>query len=842
MNPNIIPEIITASSCGNAQISLSSYRYLGQVGSGTYAYYTDSYTYMFLRTYNYPSEIFDNTFTPIYSTYITKMVPFEAYSGWSSVNPANNPPPTFTATKFPAISTIVFSYDPNTYQPLNPLTDSDLFITDTSITAFASSTKIPLISDMYLQNIEPQLIDLSLFTSLSNTEIYGQNNRLTSLNLKRNKNLKNLNVNIGSNSEALLENNLLGKNFNILNLYDYFFKIPKISSAYLLYISLSSISDMHYITNVEGIKELRINSFSSQKTNTIVVSGNKFNLLDILGYSSIVKNLSVFSNSNLTNLSIGFPSLSSLTLLNSPISSLQIFDSSLSAITIPNVVNINLQYTTYPSTFIDDTLINIDNNTPNYKEIPFYDKFIIYNNADRSTNSDNSFISLLRKDYYISSLGSQFNSKYYVPSKPSGYIPSSNFCNDIIITSPISARNGLPQVLDGNQYDYYTVRFNQLSGIYSKTIEIYNNRDVWKNPNNYFILYNTLLSGWTVVGPLSTSSSIWLSASEGKSFFGDPPSMGWFGPAYTDGGFKGGNSRNPATYGSVFGQSTTVTSTKLLMFSSFNVGVDYAGQGYLGQGQYRYQGDPNTGINQDFYLKDYKFINKMVLANSSNPFSSGKAYLISPIHFTYNYHFPPGWGNFSHPNNTTVRLYAPDGSFITKTALSGIQVTGDLCVGILNSPITSPYTYVHLATSYYCGGITSLGSLSSFIFGPLQSSRFGSIPFIFGTNTTDFCSLTLQAPAYNLYNQTNPWGSYDIIYSFSKALLVSESIAGADSGCGMWVLSGNNTILLGQVNTPGGGPSAYGPGPVNSITRAMTALSQAYSKPVYYPTLAIFDT
>lgn len=866
----LYPYRVAASSCGALSVSLSTFQFNSVPGSYSIVYnnidfnpntYDRYYPYIYIEplfineSYFYNLYLYtfeNNTYVIAYSAQTINDGEFPL-NGWVSLNSLFNPPPTFTITRtVPPVSSVFstpdFSYSSNR----GYITEKDCFLTvvnnDTTINMYTSSINIPNVRTLRISDTPK--VDLSYFTLLSNVfigGIYGY--QTTSLNLKRNKNLKTIEIN--NILEPAISNNLKGNNLDRVYIGSYITNIPLMDSVDTFVGIISANDRGAFLIDNSSIKNTIELNFTGQ-SRTAVISGCAFRQLIAYWYgdsSSPMQHINISNNNNLGIVYTSFNLLTGATITNCPkLSGIQLsYSSQLSALTLPNKVTVLFIGPATPNV-IDSLYSAFDNNSTDYKSLRrSNDKRLAYNTYSgdiyysiRTTASDSNFCSLLRKDYDLPL--SDYNSGYFSPVKPTGYIPCTDHCNNLIITSPISARNGAPQILNYGIYDFFTVRHKELSGVYTKVGDIHNDRDVWKNSNNYYILYNNLAASWTVVGPLSTSSTIWLSATENKSYFGDPPAMGWFGRSYTTGGFQGGSNRNPATFGTVFGQSTTVTSTKNLLFSSFNTGEDFSGQGYLGQGNLRYQGNPNNGVNNEFFLKDCRFLDRMVLGNFSNPLAGGKGYLISPIHFVYNFHFPPGWTNFTHPNNSTIRLYNSTGGFVNRVAISGRPVNNDLCVGILDTAVPSPFTSVYLASSYYAGNVTTLNELSSFVVGPLQSGRFGCMPFVVYNNETQWGNPGLGIPMYGSFSALYPWGNYDKIYTINKALLIAESIAGADSGAAAWVLSGNNPILIGLTQFVLGGPTAYGATVIDNLTQNMNTLSQTYSKPFYKPTLAIFDT
>lgn len=835
-------EVLIASTCGRSDVSLSAFNLLGGdyqafYPGGTYTMFI-SYEWNAPQTWelirvDYPSY----TFTYLYSAAGT--FTSAPLVGWSSRSPSYDPPPTFT-TNAPTVSSLFNSY--NLYFPR--LDNNDIYFKDSkTIIAFVSSIEIPIVTTLdFSTGISVSSIDLSYFKSLSALTLITTSYDLSSINLTRNPNLQTLNI---SNNYSLRELDIRNNK-----------KLTYINSS-----GNSNLSSIKWPENLSNVTFLSLNNTGLPALTASKISGNpnilsNFYVYNLPSLSTLVlKNINFMSstgysriyfssNSNLQSviftscsadelLGAFLPKIKDIDLTNCTFSAVYFnYNTSLSGLLLPQrLKSIDLtNCSSLSSSFVINNILSTIN-TNNYTNGTIgYDG----TNSSRTFISNNDLISLLVRNYYITPMEMDVQP---FPSRPLGYV-SSQDTNSITVMCPISTRNDSPALYGNNQYDYYSTRFNVLTGEYLKVSETYNNRDVWRNPNNYFILFNATLSGWTLVGPLSTSSNILLSASESYVEWGTPPSVGWFGKAFQSGGFTGGISYNPATYGSVWGQSTTVASTKNTLFSSFywgsNNGYDYANQGYLAQGQGRMFGLPSAGYNSSFYWKDYDFTG-LLYNTGATPMNTGRGVLISPIHFLCQNHYLPWGGSGTTGQGQSLVLYNANGTTTTRTVLSSIQYPAgsDTRVGILNSPVTNTF-YPVASGSLFCSNVTtSFNKLSCFLVGPSQSSRCGLMP------------IRASGVGFNWYVSPVRYNTmsnsfYKNSYSVPRSLIFGESIAGGDSSTQVWFLSAETKrpILIGGIQFGGGSGPAFGADPyIPFLKGAMDNLSNQFSLPIYSPIL-----
>jgi len=844
------PSLLIASSCGRSDVSLSAFN---NIGIYTYTAPDPSGAYTIYLSYGFSApntwKIFRQDFQPYTNTQLYSAagsignVPLV---GWSSFSPSYDPPPSFTAAS-PQVSALFSDYSLN----FPRLDNNDAFFSnDKTVSAFLSSIDIPIITALNFKNIIPiSSIDLSYFKSLTALSLTQATDNdiitytLSSINLTRNPNLQRLDIRSNFLKEIDIRNN-----------------------KKLVYIdcsgnsTLSSFMLPESLTNVTGLllDNTGLQSFTANK-----ISGNP-NVPSILSTVNLpqlstleFKNINFMSSTGISRIIFSFnPNLRSviftscsadelygsatfslakiknIDLTNCVFSGVYLSsNTSLTGLSLPlrlRTINLNNCSSLSSSFIIDNILssINVNNYTGGS---------IIYSNTNLSRTSitDNDLFSLLSRGYTITPF--ELNAPPF-PSRPIGYVASQD-SDSITVMCPISTRNDLP-ALYTSQYDFYSTRFNVLTGEYLKVSETFNDRDVWRNSNNYFILFNTTLSGWTLVGPLSTSSNILLSASESYIEWGTPPAIGWFGKAFQSGGFTAGVSYNPATFGSVWVQSTSVASTRNTLFSSFfwggPNGYEYINQGYLGQGQARMFGLPSAGYNSSFYWKDYDFTG-LLYQNGANPMNTGRGILISPIHFLCNDHYLPWGGSGTTGAGQTLVLYNADGTTTTRTVLSSQQYpTGsDTRVGILNAPVSNTFYPVASGSSFVTNVLTNVNKLSCFLVGPFQSSKCGLMPLRVDGS---FISWLQSPPRFTNFNSS----FYKDSYSIPRSLMFGESVAGGDSSTQMWFLSAESKrpIILGGIQYGNGSGPGFGVGSTTTFLKnIMDALSNQFSLSIYSPIL-----
>lgn len=514
--------------------------------------------------------------------------------------------------------------------------------------------------------------------------------------------------------------------------------------------NLSSVSTCNFSSN----NQLETISFSNVINLRSVVLSNNPNLTNIsIATSPQLKNLDLSNANALTTLTLNTnASLSSVVMITPPLRSVNITNTNLSA----DIVD----------TFYTLLSSNSSSSTFQYTGTP----------QARTSASNGAFINIYKKASSLTPF--ELDPSYPALATPSGYIPSNLLGNSMTVLAPVSGSN--------------SVKFTSLTGNYLKTGDIYNDRDTFKNAYNYFILYNSGLNLWTLVGPASTSNTVWLSANPGVGDWGNPPSgLAWGGRAY-----------NSAATSSGWFQRTSVFSTQMLLFSSysyndtaFTTGTEIAGE-------------PLSGYNGNFFWKDLDFTGIVY----SGWLFQGRATMISPVHCIFPHHYPPGF-EFP-PNNNTVYVYGKDGTRTTVTMVTGVRIAStDIAVGILNTPVNVAQYPVLSGTNNFVQAITGADSINRFLYGPNQQGKIGvSLPVIsVGTTSST--------------RNTNP-STRNSIFSIPNSLWMSEVGVTGDSSSQHWVVSGGRLIVAGHTQSGGTQPSGPSYGfYYDSIVQAVTALN-----------------
>jgi hypothetical protein len=492
--------------------------------------------------------------------------------------------------------------------------------------------------------------------------------------------------------------------------------------------------------------------------------------------------LTVNTNTNLKTLDITkFPKLKTLIINAANLSSLQILQN------YPNLnyLSLNCNLTGYQ---IPDTFLNILSG----KLSPQY---IINNNSffGRSSASNEAFLSVYKQG--IASLQTYAGDIEIDPSLPiisispaTTYSPST-LGNEIIISCPVSSNN------------VNFVQHKTLSGIYYKLDNVvYNNRDVFRNINDFYILYDDPNTRWTVVGPTSTSNFIWLSAYEVLNNIGDIPSIGWNGPAYHSG--YGGKALPAGSTG--WWRDTAVYSTTMFLFTSLRNITENSTQQRPGY-------DILSGYNPNFYWKDYDFsgIGYQSILNSG---ADARFTMISPVHAFYTSHW---FGQPGPPIGTTLYFIDKNNNITTNTILSSKPyLAGDASLCILSKPLSTAAYPIGSLQNILTEFSFPLTGLKDFIYGPVGSGRIGAgIP-------DSACTIN-RAPT-----------NYRQLISIPKTLWIPEGDYTADSGTVLWYAHPTTKQLVTI------GPQSF---PINlsnmylTFYNAATALcKQFYGDPLLY--------
>jgi hypothetical protein len=397
----------------------------------------------------------------------------------------------------------------------------------------------------------------------------------------------------------------------------------------------------------------------------------------------------------------------------------------------------------------------------------------------RSSSSDDTFLKLIATNYF----GIPFELDSYFPIQylPTGTYYPHTLGNTLVLQAPVSAQGGT------------LVRFNALSGIYTKTGDIKDNRDVFRNNDNYFVLFDEPQQRWTVVGPLSTSSTVWLSTQETIGDYGNIPKRGWGGPAYR---------RLTSQPWSV---DTCVYSTQTLVYSATRVI----------NGRYGY--DPYQGFNNDSFWKDLDFSGIGYNAAASDPEWNGKMILVSPVHFVNTAHFP---GVMSE--GSLWKFVHKDGSVSTRSVLSSIDIgLTDVRIGILNNPVS--------AACYSIGNFTN--------FNKSISAKSDYARVLLGPTATGEVSQGIRLNASGLPAINSAPSTYFKFSSLPKSRWYSSSsLVIGESSSGMWMRQRNNQLsLFGLIKYSNFASEVEMSSVYNSLFNAATSLCNTfYGNPLTY--------
>lgn len=602
-------------------------------------------------------------------------------TGWESLNPAYDPPPTLTynfpvSTIHPAI-TGLYNFKP-------VIGENDYYINQTSLVGFASA---------------------SFFSSVTSITQFGNpSESFTNIDTDFFPNLETYEYYLSANTGNLFLNNSKIKSLTIN-------KQPK-------QLNLYNNLNLENLTFAADIKFTDNNITNCPSVTSLTINANTF----------------------LTNLDLTkFSKLKTLTINATNLSSLQVLQN------YPNLIYLNLANSSLTGSKIPDTFLKSlsDKSLSSYngQNVPLY-SVNISNFFGRSSASNESFFNVYKQNQNISLEIDPSLPVIEIPSATT-YFPST-LGNEIIVSCPVSS-NGIN-----------SVQHKTLSGIYYKLDNVvYNNRDVFRNVNDFYILYDDPNTRWTVVGPTSTSTFIWLSAYEVLNNIGDIPSIGWTGPAYKVGY---GTAAVPAG-NTGWWRDTAVYSTSMFLFSSLRNITESATKQRPGY-------DILSGYNPNFYWKDYDFsgIGYQSLLNSG---TQARFTMISPVHAFYSSH----WFGAPGPSiGTTLYFIDKNNNITTNTILSSKPyLAGDVSLSILSNPLSTAAYPIGSLPNILNGLSFPLTGLKDFIHGPIGSGRIGtSIP------DSVSCSVN-RGPA-----------NYRQLISIPKTLWLAENVHGADSGTVLW--------------------------------------------------------
>jgi len=549
-------------------------------------------------------------------------------------------------------------------------------------------------------------------------------------------------------------------------------------NASLRNISLATVTSISSLNLSQNNQLVSVNLQTVTALRTLTL-GSVNPQLDSLLFSSIPSNLESIQNLNnipllrsvTINTSIipeldfsGSNSLATLVLNNNSLSSLRVPSvSSLKIVNVSNNSNLSAQ-------IIDNIFRAVSANSG---------IFLTYTGTSqgRTSATDAGFIHIYRNSNFANMPTPFELDPVYPPvSTPSGYVPSNIQGNSMTVFAPVSGSN--------------SVQFPELTGEYLKTGDVFNNRDVFRNNSDYFILYNSTQSLWTLVGPSSSSNTVWLSADPGVGDWGNPPSDTWQGRAY-----------NTSANATGWFQRTTVFRTDMLLFSAYSYNNTVYTTGT------EIAGEPVQGYNNNFRWKDLDFTG-MIYAGW---LFQGRAALISPVHCVLAHHYPPGFS--FPPNNNTVYVYHSDGSRTTTQMVTGLRIgSTDIAIGILSAPVSAAQYFVLSGSNSQFRSVTAADSINNFLYGPSQTGKIGvGIPF--GTNAS-FSTRNIDP------SQRNG------IFSVPNSLWHGEPGVTGDSTCMHWVVSAGRLVLAGH--TQSGGSQPVGPDYgfyFDQIVQAVTALN-----------------
>ena len=719
-------------------------------------------------------------------------------TGWVSTNPAYDPPPEFETSFF---LSDYLTLNNSVSAAASLLLNSSLFnqqslrsytITTTGLNVFNT------VKSVNLTNNTINFINLTQFRSLTSISTSNSLNFLSSLNLLANTELSTFSFNSTPNLIDLdLSNNKKLEVFQLLASKINLNSVLSATSALLILDFRLNTIDPSLNTNLNFSSEPRLNIC---------------NLFDLTGYNSF----------NFTDM----PFLNTLTLqrIKRTDSTNAIYNFN----NLPSLRSVNITNMPELSSSNIDTLFNILCSSTNLgapSGSSFNYTYLDYPTmSGRSANSTPSFYSLLKRGYAnISPV--QIDPVQPIQLAPPGYIPST--VESMTVINPVSATtiNGILSTT--RQIPHLT-----LSGTYFKTSDRFNNRDVFKNSNEYYMLYNSSLNSWTIVGPSSSSNFIWLSSFhgfQGQSYgdWGNPPCWRWSGPAFALGRFGGG-------VPNFWYQPTNVFNTNMLLFSSLRFDSNVFTSNTMDT-----TSKVGSGFNSPdkFLFSDFDFTGITYFGNSTDPWNfSGRGTMISPIHIIFAYHYPPGWANYSLPNNSSTTVFDKNFNRTVLTVVTGRTVVNDIAVGII-SPST-PYTgtfypLLSSTTTTFSGNFENFyigpGCFSRILWGPLKNGKVGYAQPILDFRSSSSSRNSFSPTVTSIKN--SQWNVHD-----------TPTVG--DSSTQNWITSGNKLILVGNVqfsNNTGPSYITY----YDSIVRACTALNVAVYGPdnafLHIPKGLVFD-
>ena len=717
--------------------------------------------------YSFTRRQWEITNTSITSTYVYMCSSYPAWEfpkdGWKTWNPEWEPVPTTSiiTSAFPVLSThCLANFSPWTVEPPLSLNTDYYFnsATNTFIGYSESSAKLNQIENLFAR----QATKTINFEKMPNLKVFlAEGNYTEGIIFDSNPVIENIQYTGSRSPKGIVINNN-----------------PALHSLNCSSRGTNSIQ----ITNNTRLTSLAVNG----PYNSTIVLDNNPN----------VEILSI-THPSLTSIDIDYPNLVSLTLQCSALTNANF-------INIGSPVSVDIANTNLSGfAIVDSVYEKVSAEIVNSSIISATLKYAALNNLlGRSTASDDAFWFFYKKISYpiVSNSSHEIDALYPLKTIPNG---------TYITTLPGSAVNVNAPILSGIPYQSQQIRFPSLSGTYTYTGVIRNNRSVFTNPNDYHIIYSSsdFVPLWKVVGPGLSSTTVWLSARASIGDYGNVPSLGWSGPA-SQGGFWQGDSLSPWYH------STSVYSTSMLLFS----GIRFEGS------EGRYHIDLTQKFNPNFYWKDLDFSGIVYPSypTHGNDANSRAGCLVSPIHFTFSNHWGPR-------TNEEVTIVHRDGTRSTRTVLSAVQVSGDRGMGILSAPVSA---------CAYKVGINSFfnkiekSTITNFLYGPTQYGKVGYATPVYYSGDSDFVG--------GSYIANNHSTLYPQITSIPASLWHGERLVGGDSGSPYWYVNNNELVLIGTES--GGVPSGSTFWVYNTMNQMMTAMSmQFFGSGTNYHTLSVYN-
>lgn len=551
--------------------------------------------------------------------------------------------------------------------------------------------------------------------------------------------------------------------------------LDKLSGANIFNVTGAARVENLTLEGLSGIQSLTFTGVSSIKSVT-------------LPYSPTLRSLSITNCPRLTSLTVNTDTLDYYPLLSSVTMTTVTGLSTLQPNNVLDVIHKSLYFSL--SSYSSSNVLN-------------YSNFQANTYLTRTSASD---VYIGKVYTHTTNNHPQIDPLYPAFVSPTEYISSTPECSSYTIFCPISSVSGK------GVYTATTTRMSTdpvtwhrgLTAEFIKTGNVYNGRDVFSNVDNYHLLFNRSLGHWTVVGPTSSSETIWLSAQEGIGEWGNPPSLGWTGGAYTVAGWN----IPPLTHGTVWFQATTVFPTSHLLYNARSFGREYGGA------QLRVFYNPLSGYRPNFYKPDLDFSGIAHSGPISSPSQNGRGILVSPVHYVTNTHFKVG----------NPRFYNRDGTVEVRTILSSLDIGNDTTVGILNAPVSA--TFYQVGSGWQLKRLIGREDFKNYLYGPSQNGKVG------------YCLPTEKNPTASSWNGNTKYTLWHQVATIPKTDWHNEPLVGGDSSSPFWYVDGGKLILIGLTISAGPAGNYIG-SRTSTVNQAMTALSARFGLPTH--TLSSFS-